>query len=389
MALLSVQEAYGIIMSCALPHSVETVAIHEATGRILAREIFADRDYPPINRATMDGIAVSGIAARAWRLEATIPAGEPAKPLIDTAGGCAQIMTGAEVPANADAVVPFEDIDINGDIARLKNEASIMPGQHIHAKSADRRRGDRLLQPGVKLDAPRVAILAVTGHAMVPVVRLPRVGIISTGNEIVPVDAHSIQPTQVRASNQHGLISGLRQLGIHDIDVAHVADDAMAIHDAIANARRQCDVLLLSGGVSKGKFDYVPDALRSAGVEHVFHGIAQKPGKPLWFGRTSSCCVFGLPGNPVSTLTVFRRYVVPFIQCSLGMQPPEVESVSLGDGIQPHPTLTLLLPVKKAGSRVDPVTYHGSGDLAALAESDGFVEISPGSKSCLFSFYPW
>ncbi len=394
MTLLSVADAYATIMEHRLPLATEEVPLEQAAGRILAQTILADRDYPPISRATMDGIAVSAATKGPWRIEATLPAGHPANPLRDTQSGGVQIMTGAEVPANADAVVPVEDIQLEGDTATLREGVDIVRGQNIHAKAFDRKRGDQLLEPGARLDAPRIAILAATGHARVRVARPPRVAILTTGSEVVPVDHPDIQPAQVRASNNIGLQAGLRLAGITDFTAEHIPDDEGHTINAIARALESCDLLLLSGGVSKGKFDYVPGALRQAGTHNLFHGVAQRPGKPLWFGRTETARVFGLPGNPVSTLTVFRRYVLPFIQLGMGMTPGEPVPVALATGLSPHPKLTLLTPctlhqpAADAPAQARPVEYHGSGDLTALATSHGFVQIEPGSSGS-GSFFAW
>lgn len=378
MGLLSVSEAEAAILARAPAVRVERVPLDEAAGRILAEEIFADRDYPPINRATMDGIAVKASGAIAWRIEATIAAGDAAPLLVDARGGCVQIMTGAEVPGNADAVIPVEEIDVSGPDVRLKPGTPVAAGQNIHARGIDRRRGDLLLTPGALLDAPRIAILAATGHATVRVATIPRVAILSTGSEIVPVDHPDIRPGQSRASNLAGLAAGLRGLGVCAMTTAHVVDDAEEIKRAIEHSLAHADLLLISGGVSKGHFDHVPGALAACGVRTIFHGVAQRPGKPLWFGETDGCRVFGLPGNPVSTLTVFRRYIVPFIQQSLGAPVPAPEIVGLGPGLPPHATLTQLRPVRRRGDRVEAIAYHGSGDFTALADSDGFVQIDPG-----------
>lgn len=389
MGLMSVSEAEAAILARAPAVRVEQIPLDEAAGRVLAQEILADRDYPPINRATMDGIAVKASGATAWRIEAIIAAGDASHQLHDLQSGCVQIMTGAEVPDNADAVIPFEDIDVTETEARLKSGKPVIAGQNIHARGIDRRGGDSLLVPGCILDAPRIAILAATGHAKVRVAKLPRAFVISTGSEIVPVDHPDIRAGQSRASNLAGMAAGLRQIGLRDITTTHVVDDAAAIQRTVDHALAHADLLLISGGVSKGNFDHVPGALAAAGISKIFHGVAQRPGKPLWFGVTDSCRVFGLPGNPVSTLTVFRRYVVPFVRQSLGVAMAAPVTVTLGKNLSPHPKLTQLLPVHRCGDRVEALEYHGSGDLTALGASDGFVQIEPGEIQPTGQFFSW
>jgi len=400
--MLSVSAAFEKIMSFVPDVTSETVELSSSSGRILGEPVFADRDYPPINRSTMDGIAISSASwnsgVRSWTVERTIPAGAAGLVLSDPLRGCVQIMTGASVPDNGDGIIPFEQVAIDGLQARALPDAAFQPGQHIHKKSSDRRQGDKLLDGGIRIDSPRVAIMASVGHARVRVAVPPRVAVISTGNEIVPIDQASLAPTHVRASNLTGLEIALRQLGVTAITSRHLPDDLDIIQKEIASILSRHDILILSGGVSMGNFDYVPKALQQAGVEEIFHRVAQKPGKPLWFGQTASCRVFGLPGNPVSTLTVFRRYVAPYILASMGSRDTAPTTAQAAVTIVPHRSLTLFAPVKCRISengiqQVEPVVYHGSGDFAALAESDGFAEIAPGTAEVItgtpLPFFRW
>jgi molybdopterin molybdotransferase len=303
-------------------------------------------------------------------------------------------MTGAEVPAGCDGIIPVELLDISSDTAAAKAGAGFENSQHVHIKASDRKAGENLLQPGVLLDSPRIAILAAVGHTPVRVFSLPRVAVISTGNEIVPVSQQDIQPASSRASNAYGLVAGLQACGINHVTSIHLPDDLARTTGKIASALAQHDVLLLTGGVSKGLFDFVPAALKENGVHKVFHGVAQKPGKPFWFGKTDTATVFGLPGNPVSTLTVFRRYAVPFLQIWSGRTIPPVRMVTLTGQPASHPILTTFPPVRlREHDRAERVTYHGSGDFAALADSDGFVEVPAAypysADHAGLPFWPW
>jgi molybdopterin molybdotransferase len=391
MTLISVHEAYQTVMAETPPVKTESVPLAAATGRILAESVMADRDYPPINRATMDGITISldswRAGVRLWKIERK-----------DPLNNCAQIMTGAEAPENCSGILPFELVAIDADHARLLTPVEFIEGQHIHVKSSDRKAGDMLLKPGITLDAPRIAILAAVGHAYAQVAKAPRVAVLSTGNEIVPVDQKSVTPTQVRASNSAALIAALRACGVTEITDRHLPDDPVVTLKEIREALEHHDIIVLSGGVSKGKFDYVPDALRQAGVRNIFHNVAQKPGKPFWFGKTDHQTIFGLPGNPVSTLTVFQRYAVPFIHAMTGVSSPGFTTARITQSVKPHPTLTTFPPVlssinHEAVIEAASVTYHGSGDFAALAESSGFLEVPAGNNPCpagtIFPYYPW
>jgi len=400
--MLTVPEAFETVMALAPEPRTEEIALTAASGRILAECVFTDRDYPPINRSTMDGIAISESSwkngIRSWTIENTLAAGVPSSEIRDVKHGCVQIMTGAELPENADGIIPFEDVTIEAQTASAISTATFRSGIHVHVRGIDRQAGDLLLSEGVRLDAPRVAILASVGHARVCVSIPPRVGILSTGNEIVPIEQDEIKPTQVRASNRTALQTALTELGVTEVTSLHVPDDLAATTAEVERMLSCCDVLILSGGVSMGKYDYVPEALRRSGVKEIFHKVRQKPGKPLWFGRTATCFIFGLPGNPVSTLTVFRRYVVPFILTAMGKPSHVTQFAQTASTITPHPTLTTFPPVSlfantKGINQVEPVTYHGSGDFAALAESNGFVEVPPGSipipSNSPLPFFPW
>jgi molybdopterin molybdotransferase len=386
MPLLSVSDAYATIMAHAPSPVAESIDLATATGRFLLEPVRADRDYPPINRATMDGIAFSieswTAGIRSWNIEHIAAAGALSRPLRDTLHGCVHIMTGAEVPYGCSGILPVEWVLLQGDMALARDEATFTEGQFVHLKASDRTAGDLILSPGAVIDAPRMAILAAAGHTPVTVARLPRVAVISTGNEIVPVNQRGLSPVQSRASNAAALLAALAQLGIHDAHAIHLVDDLAITTSRIAEALRSHDILILTGGVSKGQYDFVPAALEQSGASPIFHGIAQKPGKPFWFGQSPTATVFGLPGNPVSTLTVFRRFVAPFIRKVLGHAVETPRFVRLNKPIQPHPALTLFPPVQvSAFGEAQSVEYHGSGDFAALAESHGFVEILPSSTT--------
>ena len=395
--LLTVDEAERLVLDQAPRWSTERVPLAQATGRILRQAITADRDYPPIHRSTMDGIAIAHSSwlngQRAWNVDHVITAGSPAPRLSDPAKTCVRIMTGAELPANADSIVPVELITMDGARAIIDSGATVTPGQYVHARGIDLATGACALEPGVLLDAPRIAIAAALGHATVAVAARPFVTVISTGNEVVPIETANPRPGQTRASNLIALTSGLQALGIQRIDARHVPDQLDQTTSVIGEAIERGDVVLISGGVSMGILDVVPQALATCGVKPIFHKVAQKPGKPLWFGSTDRCHVFGLPGNPVSTLTTFRRYIAPFILTGMGARIGMVERRTIQTAVQPHPVLTIFPPVRANPSGLDPIPHHGSGDFRSLADSIGFVEIPPGEKALdaghAVPFYPW
>ncbi|HMP76789.1 MAG TPA: molybdopterin molybdotransferase MoeA [Kiritimatiellia bacterium] len=374
--MLTVAEAEARIMARAALRPVERVSLDRAAGLVLREEIRTDRDLPPFDRATMDGIAIAFAPGRErFQIEGVQAAGRQAGRLVDPVSGCMEIMTGAMCPDGADTVVPYEDVVIEGGRATLK--ATVERGQYLHRQGTDRKTGDVLLPAGVHLRSPQIAIAASAGLTQVVVAKPPRFAVVSVGDEIVEAGA-PVERFQIRPSNAWGIRAALQGLGCPEVELARLPDDPARIEHALADLLARCDGLILSGGVSRGKFDYVPDALERIGVAMDFHKVAQKPGKPMWFGVVpDGKPVFALPGNPVSTLVCFHRYVKPFVLRALGAAEPASAYIAIRGAIQPHPVLTLFLPVTLSADGAEPQAYHGSGDYAALGESDGFIEVSP------------
>lgn len=399
--MLTVPEAAAAILRHATPRPVEDVRLAEAAGRVLREELRADRDLPPFDRVTMDGIALDHRAfadgRRTFRIEGIQPAGAPAVELRES-GACLEVMTGAVLPRSADTVVPYEELDRTDTEATVRPEARVAAGQFIHRAGSDRRRGDLLLPAGRVLRSPQIAIAASIGRDRLRVSAPPRVRVVSVGDELVEV-GEPLQPYQIRPSNAYGLRAALHGAGIPDVRLALLPDRPEEMERILAAALAECDMILLSGGVSKGRYDYVPRTLARLGVQEVFHRVQQKPGQPLWFGvRDGRQPVFALPGNPVSTTICFHRFVVPYLWACAGAEPPVPLAVELGDEVRLASPLTHFLPV-----RVEPrtgrlavarlQTYHGSGDYAALGESHGFVELPPESghyaEGTVVQYYPW
>lgn len=380
--MLTVREAESRMLARARVRPTEVVPAEHATGRVLREEIRADRDLPPFDRATMDGIAVAFAPGRTeFRIEGVQAAGEPARQLVDPEHGCLEMMTGAMRPEGADTVIPYEDVELCNGLARIAPGAQIERGQFVHRQGTDRRAGDVLLPTGIRLCSPQIAIAVSVGCTSLTVARPPRYAVISVGNELVEPGA-PIEPFQIRPSNAWGLRAALYGLGCPDVELARLPDDPVRIESALAELLARCDGLIVSGGVSRGKFDFVPSSLDRLGVRVEFHKIAQKPGKPMWFGvAPGDKPVFALPGNPVSTLACFHRYVKPFILRSLGARASPPEVIRCADMLRPHPALTLFLPVRIEGDGARLLEYHGSGDYAALGESDGFIELPPGETA--------
>lgn len=385
--MISVFEAEQIILGYPLSLPPVRVALAEAGGRVLAESIRADRDLPPFDRVMMDGIAVAydawAAGCRHFRIETIHGAGRPAIALDAPSDGCIQVMTGAVLPNGTDTVIPCEQIRFSDGRADIAEETEAARGQFVHRQGSDRKRGDTLLAAGVLVRPPEMAVLASAGQASVAVSRLPSAAVISNGDELVDVG----QPAadyQIRPSNAYALECGLRGAGLTRVARLHTRDDRASIEQTLAQALAEHDFLILSGGVSAGQFDYVPEVLAKAGVSRLFHKIAQKPGKPFWFGLShEQVPVFALPGNPVSTLVCFHRYVLPWLWKSLGHNTAGPEYARLAGDVSADAGLTFFPPVRVRCEKdgvltATPVRYAGSGDYASLADADGVVELPAG-----------
>lgn len=383
--MLSVAQADAAIRAAVRAAPAQRVPLRELPGAVLREAIHMERDQPPFDRVAMDGIAVNlgGITAgQPLRIVGTQPAG--AAPLAVTQNdACIEVMTGAQLPQGCDAVIPVEQLTIDAGFAHLKGTLHLTPWQNVHRRGSDAKQADALLQPGTRLGPTEIAIIASAGYAQALACRRPRVAMLSTGDELVE-PGQPINDWQIRRSNNYAVAAALQRHG-YGIDTdEHVRDDAALLRERIALLLDTHDVLILSGGVSMGKFDHVPQTLTELGVQCVFHKVAQKPGKPLWFGtRSDGKAVYALPGNPVSTLFCTYRYVLPGLLVGMGGSPTAPALVPLGESIKTHAELTTFMPVKldtdTAGTpRAWARPTRGSGDFISLLGADGFAEITAG-----------
>lgn len=364
-----------------------TLPLGQCAGAILREQVLAERDHPPFDRVTMDGIAVLAAAVamgRPMRVQAVQAAGDPPLALADT-DDCIEVMTGAVLPAGCDAVVPVEQLRRDGDTVTLVHGGLPEPRQFIHARGSDRRQGAVLLTPGMRLGAAHVGIAAGAGCASLQVTREPAIAILSTGSELVEPGA-PIEAWQLRRSNAHAVAAALRLHGFTRVTGEHLADTQQVLEARIAHHLADSNVLILSGGVSMGRLDLVPAALAACGVDQVFHRVAQRPGKPLWFGTgPHGIPVFALPGNPVSTLACLLRYVLPALRQAMGASPAwQGEPVALAAPVPANAALTQFLPAAimhddHGHAEATPMPFNGSGDYAALVDTVGFIEIPPGT----------
>lgn len=404
--MISVKEAVGLIATQVPLAAVESRPLSACSGHILRETLTADRALPPYDRVAMDGFAVNQAALQSspqnlkpLPIEASQRAGEPAKTLKNPAS-CIKVMTGAVLPHGCDAVIPIEEVSVTNDYVTLKN-GRFEKMQNVHQKGSDHLPGSILLEPFRQLLGPQIAIAASIGKEFLQVSELPKIAVVSTGDELVPVGATPL-PHQIRSSNAHAVGASLVQWGMGAPTYHHLPDDKRILLDQLGAILQSANFVILSGGVSMGEYDLVPKVLTELGVEAIFHKVRQRPGKPLWFGTKSEsnrkCLVFGLPGNPVSALIALHRFVLPALQKSLGMSQTLPTLAYLSEEVGWGKNLTYFLPVtlsrhRSGFAQATPVYGNGSGDFASLGNTSGFLEL-PESQSIyrpddIYPFYSW
>jgi len=355
------------------------LSVAEALGSVLAEEVRTDREYPPFNRATRDGYAVHAEEAAAGaRLRCTgeIKAGDSVTvPL--AAGSCVQIMTGAAVSPGADAVVMIEFTSREGEYVTFQRATDA--GQNIVPRGSEARAGDVALQPGLRLGFAELAIAAQVGATQLLCARRPRVAVLSTGDEVVPIE-ETPGPFHIRNSNSISLAAQVRLAGGEPVLLGNAQDRIEDLGAKIEQGLRE-DVLVLSGGVSMGKYDLVESVLQAMGAEFFFDAVAIRPGKPTVFARCRDAFVFGLPGNPVSTMVTFLLFVVPALDLLSGAKarPLGLLEASLAEPLKEKTGLAHFLPARieweRGGAEVRPLRWQGSSDIAALSRANCFLVV--------------
>lgn len=384
--MITVAEALQLIETQYRDFGTESIPLHQSVGRILREDLYADRDFPPYNRVTMDGICLQRQAfvdgRRAFKIAGIAAAGSPQTTLRDGAH-CMEVMTGSILPLQADVVVRYEDLEIKDGVAKVNLDA-LGFRQNIHEQGEDREKGSLVISKGRAISPAEIGVAATVGKAEILVSRLPKVLVISTGDELV--DVHE-QPEahQIRRSNIYRLQTTLHHYGIQ-AHTAHLDDDLPAIKNALQDFIQQFEVIILSGGVSKGKFDFLPEALEATGVQKLFHKIKQRPGKPFWFGyHPQGPVVFALPGNPVSSFMCTHRYFIPWLKASLSIEAEPFPLACLEEDIPFKPDLTYFAQVKlryseKGTLLAKAIRGNGSGDLANLVDNDAFIALPRGKN---------
>ena len=362
--------------------ATETVGLLDALGRILAEPVIADRDYPPFHRSTRDGFAVRAsdltTVGRTLEIFGEIKAGDSFSGEIRP-GQCMQIMTGAAVPPGADAVVMIEHTKPSKGQVLFERTADA--GQNVVAKGSEARTGQTLLVPGTRLGYPELANAAQVGRTKLAVAKKPRVAILSTGDEVVLV-GQTPGPFQIRNSNSVSLGAQVSLAGGEPLLLGNAADRVEDLRKKIEKGL-DADVLILSGGVSMGKYDLVETVLRDLGTEFHFDAVEIRPGRPAVFGTCGGKLVFGLPGNPVSTMVTFELFVPPVIDLLGGAQPRPLPlfRARLEAPVQLKAALTHFLPARiewgSGGPSVRELPWKGSGDIVALGQANAYLVVRP------------
>lgn len=396
--LQTILQAQQIITNQALTYASEAIPILKAYNRVLAENIYADRDYPPFNRSMMDGYAVRSVDVNEgithFKILEEVHAGFTARQALSRATAI-KIMTGAPVPPSADAVIRVEDAIREGDTVSF-TISSAKKWKSIAQKGEDTKQNALVAQKGEICTAAVISVLAVVGKSIVKVVKPPSLSIISTGDEVMPIDVE-ILPHQIRESNSYALRMLFKQYGIEPQITDLVKDNKAALKAAIQRAFAS-DIVVLSGGVSMGDADFVPEVLVELGAEKLFHKVKIKPGKPLWFGKQPNEGVaFGLPGNPMSCQVGFKVFIEPFLRKKMGLSPVPVLQLPFQGQRNARSSFDEYFPCKfvahNGQTHISTYNFKSSGDIAAMLRSDGLAIHPARSKALeggeILNFLPW
>ncbi len=401
--MISVKDAFNVILSSWKELSREDILekdFSKSLNFFLAEDLLADRASPPFHRVAMDGVAgtlkkLITAENTEFPIEGVAPAGRPQIKL-NSENHVIEVMTGAILPEGCDCVIPYEEVSIQGKTAVIP-KLSLKKMQNVHEEGSDFKKNDVLILQGKRITSAIIGLMASIGKKTIKVLSYPRTAIISTGDELVSME-ETPKDYQIRISNSFSLQAELLSFGDWKSDIFHIRDSKENLQIKISELLENYQLLIFSGGVSKGKFDFLPEVFNSLQVEKIFHKVAQRPGKPLYFGRgPSQQMIFGLPGNPVSALVSLRKYIVETYFLSKD-HPLFSKEVLLNEGTKLKKDLTYFLSVKRSNNEnekesVSFVKGNGSGDFYSMAQSDGIAELDSHKK--LFSqgesvkFYQW
>jgi len=394
--MVSFPEALELLLTNSPVLATESCRIENAAGRVIREKIAADRPFPAFDRVMMDGFALRSndwaAGCRKFRITGSAPAGKAATALSADAGTCVEVMTGAPCPAGADMIVPVEETVASGpEGVAIADSSNPVIGRFIHLAGSDAAKGQVLLTPGCLLGSREIGVAASCGHALLEVSKRPKIAVIATGDELVPVNEMPL-PHQIRQSNAHSLAAALTRADNPPETIRGLSDDVSVSRPILEAILTAHDWIILTGAVSKGVRDFVPTLLTDLGCREIFHGVAQRPGKPagLWIGPLGQV-IMALPGNPVAALTGLHAFVFPALAVATGLARPMRRLVVMDDRTQQLPGFTRHLPVTlRADGRAEVAATGNSGDFIGLLKSDGFITLPPrGEISAAFTFTPW
>ena len=399
--MLSVADAEKQVLGAVTVLPAEDCPIEEVQGRVLRAALIADRDLPPFDRVTMDGYALRGdlweAGTRRFRVAGFQAAGTVPLSLPEP-DACIQVMTGAVLPEGTDVVVACEDATRDGAFIQISASIKIMVGQAIHRRGSDRLAGAVIVRPGIRLGCREIAVAAACGYSRIKVSQRPGIAVVTTGDELVNVSA-PVAAHQIRRSNDLALRAALIAAGHERVERFHLRDVRREVERELWHLVAEHDVVVITGGVSKGKLDFVPRVLEELGVNRIVQGVDQRPGRPFWFGLSPRRTpVFALPGNPVSASVCLHRYTLPALAKMAGLHPPEPQFVVLTEAVKLSDGPTRFLPVTiTPGSHGErfarPVPLNTSGDLAGLIGTAGFIELPASCRDFVagtsVQFWPW
>ncbi len=378
--MINSKKALSIILKKATSLGSEKITLSASLGRVLAENIYSDVNIPPFDRSAMDGFAVnSKDKSKTFLIIEDIPAGTLPKKTVKR-GQCSRIMTGAMLPPGADRVIMVEHTkQITNNKIQITNK---LQKSNVSKKGEDVKKGQLILEKGTKIRPQEAAMLASVGKSRVKVYRQPKVAVISTGSELVEPNKKP-KASQIRNSNASMLLVQLSRRSIKGKYYGIAKDNFKATQKLVKKALAESDILLLSGGVSVGDYDFVREVLKSCGVKIHFNKVAIKPGKPTVFGTKGNKLVFGLPGNPVSVLVIFELFVVPAIDKIVKKKTKAnfVRLKLLKDFQRRDIKREQYFPVRLTPQGTDPLKFHGSAHMQALTQADGIMHIKRGVKS--------
>lgn len=384
--MISFDEAKSLLLEAVPLLGTERISIGDAAGRVLRKEVSADRDFPPFDRVMMDGFALRAAdwaaGNRVFRVTGQAMAGLPQMVMEEAAGTCVEVMTGAPCPQGADCVIPVEElVAMEEGGARFQPATAPVAGRFIHPRGSDTNAGVCLLPEGTLLGSREIGVAASCGAGWLEVSRVPAISVVATGDELVNVEDIP-QPHQIRQSNAYAIGAALERAGYPASHIGKVCDDEEVAVAVLAEWLAAGDWLILTGAVSKGARDFVPVVLQELGCRLLFHGVAQRPGKPAgcWIGPKGQVIV-ALPGNPVSAITGLHTLVLPALARASGSRGRTARLVVPVDcpgldGMTQHLPVTL-----RADGRAEAAPTGNSGDFTGLLKSDGFVTLPPRGTS--------